>query len=135
MCVFVCVCVCVCLCVSVCVMCVSVCVMCVCLCKILVPPNNFQTAYPIDTNFWLHIGYNIVPELSNAINPISQFWKLCPGKHFEIHFFSIQLTWGNLQTHITPLIYALDDWHLLYRYCQWDRQHLNSKYYITYCLV
>ena len=29
--------------------------LCVCLCKILVPPNNFQTSYPIDTKFWLHI--------------------------------------------------------------------------------
>ena len=34
--------------------CVCVCV-CVCLCSILVPPNNFQTSYPIDTKFWLHI--------------------------------------------------------------------------------
>ena len=47
----------VCLCVYLCV-CVSlslcVCV-CVCLFKILAPPNNFQTSYPIDTKFWLHI--------------------------------------------------------------------------------
>ena len=28
---------------------------CVCLCTILVPPNNFQTSYPIDTKFRLHI--------------------------------------------------------------------------------
>ena len=32
----------------------SVCV-CVCVCKILSTPNNFQTSYPIDTKFWLHI--------------------------------------------------------------------------------
>ena len=27
---------------------------CVCVCEILVPPNNFQTSYPIDMKFWLH---------------------------------------------------------------------------------
>ena len=72
-CVFVCVCVslCVCLCVSVrvrvrvCVcmhvrlcVCVSVRVCAsvrVCVCNILVPSNNFQTSYQIDTKFWLHV--------------------------------------------------------------------------------
>ena len=29
--------------------------LCVCVCKILVPPKNFQTIYPIDMKFWLHI--------------------------------------------------------------------------------
>ena len=24
-------------------------------CKVLVPPNNFHTSYPINTKFWLHI--------------------------------------------------------------------------------
>ena len=55
-CVCVSVCLCLCLCLSVCV-CVSVCVyVCVCVCvKFWSPPNNFQTTYPIDTKFWLHI--------------------------------------------------------------------------------
>ena len=44
--------VCVCLCVYVC-MCVSVCV-CVSVYNFS-PPINFQTSYPIDTKFWLHI--------------------------------------------------------------------------------
>ena len=54
-------CLCVCVCVSVCV-CVCVCpCVCVCLCararacEVLVPPNNFQTSYPTDTKFRLHV--------------------------------------------------------------------------------
>ena len=62
---------CVCVCVYVCV-CVSVCVcvcVCVCLCTILVPPYQF----PNQLSDWYKIlaTYTIVPELSNAINPVS----------------------------------------------------------------
>ena len=38
-------------------------------CEILVPPNNFQTSYPI--NMKILATYSIVTELSNAINPVS----------------------------------------------------------------
>ena len=48
--------------------CVCVCV-CVCLCKIFVPLNNFQN----QLSDWYEIlaTYSIVPELSNATNPVS----------------------------------------------------------------
>ena len=37
-------------------------------CKVLVPPNNFQTIYPIDTKFWLHtVSYR------NSLTPLIQF--------------------------------------------------------------
>ena len=63
-------------------MCLSVSVrMRACVCKILVPPNNFQTSYPIDTKFWLH-NYSIVPGLSNAINPRFLILKTVPGRYF-----------------------------------------------------
>ena len=65
LCVGVCVCVCVCVCVHpyawMCARaCVCVCVhasVCVraCAWTVLIPPNNFQTSYPIKTKFWLHI--------------------------------------------------------------------------------
>ena len=82
----VCVCVCVCLCVCVCVclcLCVSVFVcVCVCLCKILVPPINFQTSYPIDTKFWLDIvSYRysptpLIPFLNFENCALEKFLKL-----------------------------------------------------------
>ena len=72
-------------CVSVCV-CVCVCV-CMCVCTILVPPNNFQTNYPIDTKFWLHtVSYR------NSPMPLISFlnFENCARENFfEIHFFSI----------------------------------------------
>ena len=73
-------CVCVCLCVCVCV-CVSVSVS-VCLCKIWSPPINFQTSYPIDTKFWLHIlSYRnsptpLIPFLNFENCALEKFLKL-----------------------------------------------------------
>ena len=48
--------------------CARACV-CVPLSEVLVRPNNFQTIYPIDNE--ILATYSIVPELSNAINPVS----------------------------------------------------------------
>ena len=63
----------------------SVCV-CVCVCKILVPPNNFQISYPIDTKFWLHIV-----SYRNSPTPLIPFlnFENCARDNFCNSFFSI----------------------------------------------
>ena len=66
--------------------CVSVCVcVCVCLCTILVPPINFQTSYPIDTKFWLHIISYL-----NSPTPLMPFlnFENCARGKFLINFLS-----------------------------------------------
>ena len=69
----VCVCVCVCLCVG------------VCLCTILIPPINFQTSYPIDMKFWLHIV-----SYRNSPTPLIPFLNSenCDGEKFLKFIFS-----------------------------------------------
>ena len=51
------------------------------------PPINFQTSYPIDTKFWLHIV-----SYRNSPTPLISFlnFENCARENFfEIHFFSI----------------------------------------------
>ena len=107
--------------------CVYMCV-CVCICvKFLSPPNNFQTSYPIEMKFWQHIvSYrnsrtSLIPFLNFQNWAREKFLKsfflhlINMGKFsnsYSIQFNSIQF---NSQTHITPLIYDLDDWNLVYR--------------------
>ena len=64
--------------------CVCVCV-CVCLCTILTPPNNFQTSYPIDTKFWLHIV-----SYRNSPSPLILFinFENCAREKFLKFIFS-----------------------------------------------
>ena len=82
--------------------CVSVCL---CVCTILVPPNNFQTSYPIDTKFWLHIvSYRNSPM---PLIPLLNF-ENCAWEKFLKFIFS-PFNVGKFQIHITPLIYDLDD--------------------------
>ena len=70
----ICVCVCVCVCLSVC----------LCVCTILATPNNFQTTYPIDTKFWLHIvSYRNSPA---QLIPFLNFEK-CSRQKFLNSFF------------------------------------------------
>ena len=75
---------CVCVCVSVC-LCICVCVS-VCLCKVLVPPNNFHTSYPIDTKFRLHIV-----SYRNSQTPLSLFlnFENCAREKFFKFIFSL----------------------------------------------
>ena len=99
LCVCVCVCVYVCVCVRVCVRgCVCVCVLvcvcvcvraCVCVCvKFWTPTKNFQTGYPIDTKFWLHIvSYRNSP---TPLIPFPNFQNF-PGRNFRSSF-SLQPT-------------------------------------------
>ena len=47
----------------------------------MVPPNNFQTSYPIDTKFRLYI-VPILPELSNGIYPITSPTSQLILQHF-----------------------------------------------------
>ena len=64
---------------------VSVCV-CVCVCVCVKfwspPPNNFQTSYPIDTKFWLHmVSYRnsptpLIPFLNFENCALEKFLKL-----------------------------------------------------------
>ena len=79
-------CVCVCVSVYVCVcVCVSVCV-CVCV-QFWSPPINFQTSYPIDTKFWLHIV-----SYRNSPTPLISFlnFENCARENFlNFIFFSI----------------------------------------------
>ena len=89
-CVCVCFCACVCAHVSLCAsaracVCVCVCV-CVCACTILVPPNNFQTIYPIDTKFWLRIV-----SYRNSPTPLILFlnFENCAREEFLKLIFSI----------------------------------------------
>ena len=63
-------------------------VRCVCVCvKFWSHPNDFQTSYPIDTKFWLHIiSYRNSP---TPLIPFLNFEKMYLGEIFKIHFFSI----------------------------------------------
>ena len=93
----------------------GVCV-CVCVCvsvQFWSPPNNFQTSYPINTKFWLHtVSYRNSP---TPLIPVLNFESCAREKFLKFIFFSIKLTWGNFRTHITPLIYELDDWNSVCR--------------------
>ena len=98
----------VCMCMRACV-CVCVCVLfvcvCVCVCVILVPHNNFQTSYPIDTKFWLHIV-----SYQNSPTPLIPFlnFENCAGRKFWKSFF---LHLGLINSgKISNSYYASDTW-------------------------
>ena len=76
----------------------------VCVCTVLAPPNNFQTSYPIDTKFWLHIvSYR---NSQTPLIPFPNFENCAREKFLKLIFFFHLINMGKFSNSY----YASDIW-------------------------